>query len=423
MPNALLERLRSEFADTRTRIEAIQNAAAEADRDLTESEAANVTEMLSRSEELRPRIDDLVRQEAGFAATADALATVRSAAVTHPEERSEAVLRSMFPSPGHYVRDLIYAHCNGDVPRRTDVDRRDAAARIARSQEITRALANQTTADNAGILPVPIVGDVINVLDASRPVFASFTSRPMPASGKTFQRPRITQHTQVAAQATEKSEVASQKMVIDSITLTKATYGGALDISVQDIDWTDPSILSIAIGDLGDQYAIATEAVASNVLDAVTQTIPAPVVPGGATPSDSKAWLTGLGQAASQVYNGGKAMPDRLWASVDVWAQMVALTAPDGRQVFPGLGPTNAAGSMSGVTSFAGNVLGLPLVVGPQLPAQTLIMGASKYAEAYEDRKGSIRAFEVNLLGWQVGYYGYACTVILQPTAFSHVIA
>ena len=65
----------------------------------------------------------------------------------------------------------------------------------------------------------------------------------------------------------------------------------------------------------------------------------------------------------------------------------------------------------------------LPLVVGPQLPAQTLIMGASKYAEAYEDRKGSIRAFEVNLLGWQVGYYGYACTVILQPTAFSHVIA
>jgi len=414
MPNALLERLRSEYTDTKTRVESIQTGAATADRDLTEAEQANVEELLERAEKLQPRILDMVRQEEQFGATADALATVRPPSGPPAHERSAEVLRSLYPDPGHYVLDLMLA--KGNVPNRSEHESAEARTRITRAGEIQRALANQTTADNAGILPVTIVGDVVNVIDASRPVFSSFTSRPMPQLGKTFQRPIIGQHTLVAKQTAEKTELASQKLTITGINLTKETYGGALDISVQDIEWTDPAILNIAIGDLGDQYALQTEAAASAVLAAITQTSPLPASP---TPAQVNTFIAA---ASALVYAGGKTMPDRLWASVDMWGKLMGLSATDGRPAFPSIGASNAAGTLAGATSFNGNVLGLPLVVGPALPAGTLIVGASKYAESFEDRKGAVRAFEVSLLGWEVGYYGYAVCAILVPGAFCKAV-
>lgn len=308
----------------------------------------------------------------------------------------------MYPDAGHYVADLMRAgrHIND----------REAGARIARAQEIARALANQVTADNPGILPTPIVGEVINVLDASRPVWASFTQRPMPQSGKTFQRPYITQHTLVGKQTAEKTQVASQKMTVTPISLTKETYAGALDISVQDVDWTDPSILQIVLQDLADQYAIQLDAAASALLAAVTQT---EVLAVGATP---QALMTALYNAAGKVYAGGKTLPNALWAAPDMWAKLGAYTDTTGRPLFSGLAPGGGEGADA--TTFAGNPLGLQLVVGPNLPVGTMVMGASKYAEAYEDRRGAVRAFEVSLLGWEIGFYGYAVAVLTQPSAF-----
>ena len=45
---------------------------------------------------------------------------------------------------------------------------------------------------NTGIVPTNIVGNVIKFADDTRPVFGSLTSRPLPASGKTFIRPVLT---------------------------------------------------------------------------------------------------------------------------------------------------------------------------------------------------------------------------------------
>ena len=309
----------------------------------------------------------------------------------------------MYPTAGHYVSDLMVS--KGNVQERKS-QAPEAQARIARATEIARALANQTTADNPGILPTPIVGDVVNLIDASRPVWNSFTQRPMPASGKTFQRPKIAQHTQVAKQTAEKAAVASQKMVISPITLTKDTYAGAVDISVQDVDWTDPSILQIVIQDLGDIYAVSTDAAASTLIGAVTQ---AQDLPAAAT---SAQWLSSLYGAAGLVYAGSKRLPDTLWASVDQWARVGSAVNSDGDALFPNMGVN------TDVSNFAGNPLGLRLVVGPNLPAGTLVMGASRFAEAYEDRKGAVRAFEVSLLGWEVGFYGYAVAALIEPLAF-----
>jgi HK97 family phage major capsid protein len=415
----MLEQKRTEYAELRSQVEATQTAAASESRDLTEAEEANVNEWLERAEAIRPRIEHLVSQEESFQATAGALARVTQGGTgdqvmrTEQPERLAASLRSMYPTPGHYALDVLLASNSSHVQRAGLGGKViEAQARLARAVEVQRAMVDQLTSDNPGILPTPIVGEVISILDASRPVWASFTQRPMPASGKTFTRPIITQHTQVGKQATEKTVLSSRKMTVTGISLTKDTYGGVLDISVQDVDWTDPSILDLVISDLGDEYAIATEAAVSGLLAAVTQTSQLVAAPTAAQVA------TFIAQAAAKVYAGGATMPDRIWASVDMWALLVGMTATDGRPAFPLIGATNAAGSMGTVTSFSGSILGLPLVVGPALPASTLIVGSSKYAEAYEDRKGAVRSFEVSVLGWDIAYYGYAVGAILVANAF-----
>ena len=108
---------------------------------------------------------------------------------------------------------------------------------------IQRAIADQKTSDTTGILPTPIVGTVVNLIDANRPLISSLGGAKAMAGipGSTFTRPKVTQHTLVGVQAGEKTQLPSQKMMITPIPFDKSTYGGTVDISRQDIDWTSPA--------------------------------------------------------------------------------------------------------------------------------------------------------------------------------------
>jgi hypothetical protein len=63
----------------------------------------------------------------------------------------------------------------------------------------------------------------------------------------------------------------------------------------------------------------------------------------------------------------------------------------------------------------------LPLVVSPGFPAGTCIVGASQFAEVYEDRRGALRVVEPKLLGWEIAYYGYFAGIVTEATAFAAV--
>ena len=189
MPSALLERFRQEFGELRRSIEDVQNTAAAAHRDLTEQESATCAEYLQRAEGLRPRIEQLVAQEQTFAAGGEALARVTQGGtgtqlpIPGDAPRAEQLLRSMYPDPGAYALDVLLASGNTHIQRAGLGGRVvEAQGRLARAQDIMRAAQSTLLADATGILPTPIVQPVINVIDASRPVFASFTSRPMPGS-------------------------------------------------------------------------------------------------------------------------------------------------------------------------------------------------------------------------------------------------
>ena len=244
-----------------------------------------------------------------------------------------------------------------------------------------RAVANQITTDTTGILPTPIVGPVVNLIDSNRPLISSLGGAKALGGipGSTFTRPKIAQHTTVGPQAGEKTQLPSQKMIIGSVPFAKQTYGGTVDISRQDIDWTSPAAWDILIRDLADVYAIQTEtAVATDVKAKATGT--AVVV----AANTLQGWMTALYTAAMHSYQASYSMPNRVWCSLDVWAALGSLVDV-ARVSMPPSGNLDQAAGSSNLSSFAGDVLGLPRIVVPTFPAGTCIVGPAAAYEVYEE--------------------------------------
>ena len=314
-----------------------------------------------------------------------------------------------YRSAGEFMVDLIRAR--GIMDRGNP----DAAAmqRVAASYQ-SRAISDQKTSDTPGILPTPIVGQVVNLIDANRPLISSLGGAIGLAGipGATFTRPKITQHTLVGPQAGEKTLLPSQKMVISAISFAKATYGGTVDVSRQDIDWTSPSAWDILVKDLADMYAIQTEtAVAAAFKTAATH---AAIAVATNTLAD---WTKALYLAAADSYVNGQRMPDRIWCSLDVWAALGSLVDV-ARVVLPPTGNYDNTAGVSSLREFAGDVLGLPRIVVPTFPAGTCIVGPSSLFEVYEEVIGLLSVVEPSILGVQVAYGGYVAFGSLVGAAF-----
>ena len=304
--------------------------------------------------------------------------------------------RVTFGSAGDYLATYIAA------------SRGDATAKA----RITAALADQTISDNPGIVPEPIVGDLITKEYGARPLKNSARNLPMPQHGSSFIRPMITQHTNVSVQGAELAELASQDMKIDPVQVNKGTYGGALRISFQDRDWTDPAIMTIITSDLVRQYAEQTEAILGISL-ATNATGTEPL----AAAADAEATVKAIYNAAAKVNTAAGVLPDTIWAAPDMWAKLGSTVDASKRPLFPTLGPVNAAGTAS-ADSWAMNPLGLRLVVSNHLTAGTLIVGASRYFEVFENVGGALSATQPDVLGTTVAYYGYMSSLVTLGGAF-----
>jgi HK97 family phage major capsid protein len=411
MPNIVLERKLAERAEQIAAIESILNQVD--GRDLTDAETAVLESTRIRIGELDKQIEPLEEYERVKAQHAETVASLPRPAPTGPPEgrdgggrRADGSDRTpSYPTAGAFLVDLIRARGfmrAGDSP--------DPAAQ-ARVQQ-SRVVANQVTGDTPGILPQPIVGGVVNLIDANRPLITSLGGAMALGNipGTTFTRPKITQHTQVGEQTAEKTELPSRVMKIDPVPFTKRTYGGTVDISRQDIDWTSPAAWDILVRDLADSYAEQTETViaAAFKLAAI----------GAAEVVDDASlagWADALYKAAAKSYNAGKRMPDRIWCSLDVWAALGALVDV-ARVVFP---PAQGADAgTSSLADFRGDVIGLPRIVVPTFAAGTCIVGPSSLYEVYEEVVGLLSVVEPSILGVTVAYGGYVAWGTLAGPAF-----
>ena len=404
--NPVLDRLREQRAEAVASMDAVLNQVGE-DRDLVDAERALLVTAKDQIANLDAQITPLEDFEAMRAAHTETVAGLpRPDRLPAQPRRLERADAPQYATAGAFLVDYLRAH--GILERGVRDDQ--AAARVYQA----RVVADQKTSDTTGVLPTPIVGTVVDLIDANRPLISSLGgAKPMGGiGGATFTRPKITQHTTAGVQGGEKTQLPSQKMTITPVSFTKATYGGTVDISRQDIDWTAPSAWDILIKDLADVYAVQTETAAAAAFK--TAATHAAVVVATNTLAD---WTKALYLAAADSYANAFRMPDRVWCSLDVWAALGALVDV-GRVVFPTTGDSDTAAGSSSMADFRGDVLGLPRIVVPTFPAGTCIVGPSTLFEVYEEVIGLLSVIEPSILGVQVAYGGYVAWGSLAGTGF-----
>jgi len=382
-----LDRLHEEFDDISRGVTDILERAADEGREVTPDEQTQIErddqrrDLLTQQIEHYTAVDERTNRVAGMRNRIPSQPVQRG---TGPAPEPEYDIAREYPTPAHWAIDV-----------HRSMTLRDAEA----TARIERATAHQKTTDNPGLIPRPILGPVLNLFDSTRPFINSISRKPLP-TGK-FDRPRVTQHVAVDKQAAEKDLTASQKMVIENLPVVAATYAGHLNISRQDIKWTSPGILQLVFDDFAAVYADRTDDDAADqfVASVVNDTA------GGDTYADVVKNMYG---AASTLLTAGKALPDTLWAAPDVWGELGGMLNGMGNSAFPSLT----------LTGTNGNPLGLRLVVDPHFAAGTCIMGASRFAEWYEDVDGLLQVQEPDVLGQLVGYAGYAAFLNINPDAF-----
>jgi len=393
--DALLARYQAELEERSTHAQAIMRTAQDEERDLNDAEKQTLTNLRSRMTELQSQIDEVETTAALAENTANRMRQLDTAIRT---ARTVGSTEVEYRSAGAFICDQWAAHLG------------DRAAQD-RLEVYTRAAAHQKTGDNTGVIPIPQIGDVINFIDASRPMVNAIGPREMPSQN--WYRPLITQQPTVGVQGSagaagdEKAELVSQKMLITKLTGTAVTYGGYVNVSRQDIDFSSPQIMDIIIEGLANAYALQTETALGTALDASAATN----VGYGASPT--AATLTGaLWSAAGTIYAAVKGAPGQIVLAVA--ADRLAVFGP----LFPPYNAQNAqsaAGLLAGSfgAGVVGNVAGIQLMMSPGLASGKSFLFHTAAVDVFEQRVGSLQAVEPSVLGIQVAYAGYFTPVLI----------
>lgn len=421
--NPVLTRLLDQRSEQETFIDQLLQRVEAENRDLVEAERNNLTAARERIAELDAQIEPLEEFEATRSAH-------RAAAPPAPRQQGSGESRAQgsglaiqprevqYRSAGDFIVDQIRAvgYPGAQIAPDADAAQRIAAA-LGRAAE-----PHNTTDETPGLLPTPIVGSILTDLDGSRPFVQSVGAKPLAGiPGKTFTRPRVTQHTEVGKQAAEKTELATRQFKVDGIPFTKETFGGWLNVSRQEIDWTSPSAWNALIADLQMEYGADTDDFAAAEFAAdVTQTVQFDDESTDRIGELIKAMYAAARVAATA--NGTKRatalrLPNHLWVSIDQWELLGAAIDRVRALVQGSSNPGNTS-----VTSFAGSILDLPRTMVPGLPAGSLIIGRTQLFEYYEERIGLLQAIEPKVLGVEVSYGGYAAAGFLDPTAFTKIV-
>ena len=336
-------------------------------------------------------------------------ATVPAVEATIPTAPIFAQAKKEFvlPSAGEYMAAY---HIGGDTFKNINAAVADYTA--SKRTALQAAAGDVLTTDTPGLLPVPVLGPLVQDLNFLRPVVEAVGARAYPDNGqsKTFIRPTITTHTSVASQS-ELSSASATTMVIASNTVSKTTLAGQVTLSVQDIDFTSPAAMQLILNDLMGEYMIASDNLAAdNLLTAATSS--------GVWDGTVADLLKSVYDSAVDISNGRNWTPTHMFVSPDVWGQLGQLADTTGRPVFPfigaGLTGQNALGSAT-ASSWNGNPLGLQLVVDSNFAAKTMIItrvgqGQGDAYEFYESIRGLQSLENPSVLGRNMSFHGYVST-------------
>jgi HK97 family phage prohead protease len=288
-----------------------------------------------------------------------------------------------------------------------------------RGQTALQAAAGDiVTGDTPGLLNIPVLGPLFQDLNFVRPVVSAFGARAMPSTtSRQFVRPTITTHTSAALQSNQLDAVSATTMVIAANTVTKSTVAGQVTLSIQDIDFTDPSALQLVLNDLAGEVLIKTDDIAADALVAgktasgSTWTV---------TANDPSSLISSLYDAAREITEDSNFFPTHLCVSPDVWEKLGSQLDGSKRPVLGyttnGVLGQNALGRVGGLGYNMMDVMGLSLVVDNNFASGTMLVVYAPGFEIYESG-ASLQSFEnPSTLGRTLSIHQYFATFVAKSS-------
>ena len=275
------------------------------------------------------------------------------------------------------------------------------------------AFADNTT-DNAGFIPTPQSTTLINgVSNADRGFIDALSKETLPASGMTFELPRINTAPTVAL-TNEEGTPSETDQATAFISVDVKKFSGQQTISLELIDRSSPLFFTELVRQMEFAYAKATDAYA---VTRASATATASTAKAGATAAN---YLAFFANAAKNVYTGSLGFARNVAVSPDVWAEIMGLNDA-GRPIYIASNPMNAAGALS-PSSTRGNVAGLDLFVSRSLSGTgdgSIYVINPDALTFYESPRLSLQTNLISTGQIQVGYYGYAAVAPKLPGGYT----
>ena len=270
------------------------------------------------------------------------------------------------------------------------------------AMDFLTAAGEATTTDNAGLIPVPYLREIIGVVDSSRPFIDSIERRALPAAGMSFRIPRW----QVLPTVAETDELAtpSDTMTeIDDLVVDVVKFAGQQRVSIELLERSDPSYLDELLRGLAASYAQQTD------LYAFTQGVV------GCGASGGTGYVAAIADAVADSAAVMRFNPNRLLVGATQYAGLLSAVDDADRPLFNAVGPTtNAAGT--NIMS-RGNVMGLDLVVDYNIGATNILAYPSAYAAFYESGTAQVRVNVIDTMTVEIAVYGFVALANKYPTA------
>ena len=265
-------------------------------------------------------------------------------------------------------------------------------------------MAADTTSNNAGLIPTPQSTEIINgISNADRGIIDALSRGVLPASGMTFEIPKITTAPTVTLEA-EGAAIDTTDQASSFVQVDVKKFAGGQTFSVELLDRSSPAFFDELVRQMEYAYAKTTDAYAATILGnscslaAVAQ-------------DNTAAGLLGYtSAAAASVYSGSLGFARNLIVNSTQWGNIMGYN-DGGRPIYNAAQPQNAGGLVS-AQSLRGNVAGLDLYVSRSLDGyttgdQSMIVVNPDAFTWYESPRLTLRS-DITATGQvSVAYYGY----------------
>ena len=287
------------------------------------------------------------------------------------------------------------------------------ARAVYRGDVSVRALADQITGDNPGVVEHGWVRDLKGIVDKGRRFVTALGAGSLPASGTSVAWPYYdgTLTDLVGVQATQKTAITSAEVNLKKGDEDIVTYAGGSDIALQLLERSDPSYLDAYLRIMALAWARVTEAAAVAAAEAAATGAASFE---GDTPA---ALFTAIVDAAAKVEDATGMPPDGGLVAPAVWATYAGLLGEDDRPIFaPYAGPSNAPGGPRAPGALDLAIAGIPVVRGVVATTAPFIVTNRAAFQWLEDGPRNLAADDVEKLGRSVAIYSYAAPAAYVPT-------